>query len=164
MIKEKVITFEKATQRAQSLCARQERCSYDIQAKLRLWKLSSEDIDKIIKKLNADNFINDERYAYMFARDKSKFSKWGPIKITYALKSKHIPDEIIKSAVLETEASQDNKSLLDLLTRKAKTLKAKSIYDLKAKLIRFGISRGYDYGLVNEKVSSIIKESLLGNS
>jgi regulatory protein len=160
MIKDNKLTLEKATQRVQSLCARQERCSYDIRIKLRQWQVSPEDIEKIIKKLNADNFINDERYAHMFARDKSKFNKWGPLKISYTLKSKHIPDDTIKSVLLEIEPNQDDKSLFDLLHKKSKSIKAKSIHDLKNKLIRFGISRGYDYRLVCNSVSSIIQESL----
>lgn len=152
MIKDKVLTFERALNRVQSLCARQERCSTDIRLKLRQWKVLPDDIEKIITKLIKDNFINDERYAYMYARDKSKFNKWGPIKILYALKTKHIPEDIIKSVLLEIEPTQNDKALFDLLKNKAKTIKAKSTYDLKAKLIRFGISRGYDYGKVIEIV------------
>ena len=76
MIKDSIISPEKALQRAQALCARQERCSHDIRLKLRQWKLSNADIEKIVKQLIADSFINDERYAKMFVRDKSKFNKW----------------------------------------------------------------------------------------
>ena len=158
MLNDKTLNFEKALCKAQSLCARQERCTNDLRSKMRQWHVSAEDIEKVIKKLISDGFVNDERYAHMFARDKSKLSKWGPIKITYALKSKRIPDDIIKSILLEIEPDQDDKSLYELLSKKAKSIKAKSTQDLKVKLIRFGISRGYDYGLVNNTISSIVKE------
>ena len=158
MQNDKTLSFEKALSRTQSLCARQERCTNDLRSKMRQWHVSTEDIDKVIKKLISDGFVNDERYANMFARDKSKLSKWGPIKITYALKTKRIPDDIIKSILSEIEPDQNDKSLYELLSKKAKTIKSKSALDLKVKLIRFGVSRGYDYGLLSNTISSIIKE------
>jgi regulatory protein len=156
MIKDKSFTLEQAQQRAKALCARQERCSFDIQKKLRQWHVIPADAEKIISKLIADKFIDDERYAQLFARDKSKFYKWGPIKIAYGLKSKNIPDEIIKSALSDIVTENDDQTLYDLLSKKAKTIKAKSIYDLKVKLIRFGIGRGFDYGKVVEIASSVL--------
>ena len=154
---ERTLTLEQALHKAQSLCARQERCSWDIRSKLKQWHIIAGDIEIIITKLKADKFLDDERYAHMFAREKSKFNKWGPIKITYKLKSKNIPDEIVKSVMSEIHVEKDDKSLFELIIKKSKTIKAKSAYDLKVKLIRFGISRGFDYGLVSETVSSVIK-------
>jgi regulatory protein len=120
--------------------------------KLKQWKVSPSDIDKIITKLLSDGFINDERFARIFVRDKSKFNKWGPLKIAYTLKTKRIADEIIEKAMHETKPFQDDNSLHDLLKKKAKTIKAKSTADLRNKLIRFGISRGFNYGKVYEIV------------
>ena len=159
MINDKSLTPEKAIQRAQALCARQEKCSYDIRLKLRQWQISNADIEKIIKHLIVDGFINDERYARMFVRDKSKFNKWGPLKITYTLRSKHLSDDIIRNALGEIEHSNDEATLKELLSKKMKGIKAKSLYDLKTKLIRFGTSRGFDYELVNKTASLIIKET-----
>ncbi len=159
MVNDKSLTPEKAIQRSQAICARQERCSYDIRLKLRQWQISNVDIERIIKQLIADGFINDERYARMFVRDKSKFNKWGPQKITYTLKSKHFPDDIIKDALSEIDHANDELTLKELLSKKMKGIKAKSTYDLKTKLIRFGISRGFDYDLVSKTTSLIIKEN-----
>lgn len=157
MIKNFTISPEKALSRAQAICAKQERCSNDIRLKLTQWQINPAEAEKIINKLVSDGFIDDERYARMFVHDKSKFNKWGPIKISYTLKSKRIPDNIIKSALQEV-ISDDDKSLKELLRRKLKNLKAKTPYELKVKLIRFGVSRGYEYEVVNKIVSSIVKE------
>lgn len=151
---------EKAIERAQFLCARQERCSDDIRKKLVQWKVSASNIDIIIKKLVTDGFINDERYALMFARDKSKFNKWGPHKITYALKAKHFSEETINKALGEIAHSMDQSHLVEILSKKAKSIKSKSTYDLKVKLIRFGLSRGFEYEQVNKAVSIIFRGDL----
>jgi regulatory protein len=158
MMNDKTVSFEKALHRTQALCAKQERCTNDLRIKMKQWHVSTEDIEKVINKLISDGFVNDERFAHMFARDKSKFNKWGPIKIAYSLKSKHIPDDLIKIILLEIEPEQNDKSVYEMLSKKAKSIKAKSTQDLKVKLIRFGISRGYDYGLISSIASSIIKE------
>lgn len=157
MIKDNVVAPEKALQRAQALCARQERCSYDIRLKLKQWKLSNVDIEKIIKVLIADRFIDDERYAKMFVRDRSKFYKWGPIKITHTLKSKQFSEEVIRTALEEIDHSKDELSLKELLEKKIKGIKSKSAHDLKIKLIRFGISRGFDYETVSKIATLVIK-------
>lgn len=159
MIKANIITPEKAILRAQALCARQERCSHDIRLKFKQWQLSNNDTEKIIKQLIIDGFINDERYAKMFVRDKSKFSKWGSIKITYTLKSKHFSEDIIRSALDEIDHANDESILKEILLRKMKGIKAKSTYDLKAKLVRFGISRGFAYEIVNRIASKVIKDT-----
>lgn len=159
MKKDNILTPEKALYRVQALCARQERCSNDIRLKLKRWQLSENDIDKIIKQLIIDNFINDERYAKMFVRDKSKFNKWGQLKITYTLKSKHFSEDIIREALCEIDHSNDESTLKEILSRKMKGIKAKTSYDLKTKLIRFGISRGFDYEIVSRTASLIIKET-----
>lgn len=158
MINDKAIPPEKALLRAEVLCARQERCSYDIRTKLKQWKVSPKDTEKIIKKLQDDGFINDERYARIFVRDKSKFNKWGPLKIAYALKSKYIEEGIIKTIMIEIVPTDDESILRDILSRKMKSIKAKSTYDLKAKLIKFGISRGFNFESVSKIVSLIANE------
>lgn len=159
MIKDSIISPERALERVQALCARQERCTYDISLKLRQWRLSSVDIEKIVRQLITDRFLSDERYAKMFVREKSKFNKWGSVKITYALKSKGFSEDIIKNALDEIDHSNDESILMELLSRKMKGTKAKSLYDLKSKIIRFGISRGFDYEIVNRIASLIIKET-----
>lgn len=157
MIKNFIIPPDKALIRAQAICAKQERCSNDIRLKLIQWQIVSAEAEKIINKLISDGFIDDERYARMFVRDKSKFNKWGPIKIAFTLRSKRIPDDIIKLALQEAIIDDDS-GLKELLLRKIKGIKAKSPYDLKTKLIRFGVSRGYEYELVSKIVSTIVKE------
>jgi regulatory protein len=159
MMYDRTLTTEKALQRAQALCAMQERCSFDIRTKLKQWQLPSADIDKIINNLQQDGFINDERFALMFARDKSKFNKWGPLKIAFSLKSKHISDNIVQFALNEIEQLDSESILKDLLIRKMKGIKAKSPYDLKNKLIRFGISRGFDFGMVSRIATAVLKEA-----
>ncbi|BDX37962.1 hypothetical protein CYCD_13170 [Tenuifilaceae bacterium CYCD] len=151
------IDKEKALTRLQSLCARSEKCSGDLKQKMIQWKLDPLDINWVINQLVSDGFIDDTRYAGMFVRDKSRISKWGRVKISTALRAKGISTDIINEALTQIDPSTNKSQLIELLSRKAKQTKAKSVYDLKNKLIRFGVSRGFDMGLVIDVVNGVVK-------
>ncbi|MGE0079511.1 MAG: regulatory protein RecX [Bacteroidales bacterium] len=153
----KQISKEKALSRLQNLCARNEKCSGDLRQKMVQWKLAPEDINWVISRLTTDRFVDDSRYAGMFVRDKSRISKWGRIKIATALRAKGVAADIINEALSQIDPNVDKAQLAELITRKAKQTKAKSVYDLKSKLIRFGVSRGFDMGLVIDVVNGIVK-------
>ena len=89
-IAKKNITLKDALSKAQALCAKQEKCEFDIRKKLYDWKLDVKEHDKVINELKKDKYIDDQRYAIFFAKDKFNFGKWGKIKIEFALKQKCI--------------------------------------------------------------------------
>ncbi|MDY0254604.1 MAG: regulatory protein RecX [Tenuifilaceae bacterium] len=148
---------KKALDRAQWLCSQSEKCTFDIKKKLLQWDVDEMEGEKIINALLEDEFINESRYAISFAREKSRFNKWGPKKIEMALRAKRIADEHIAIALAESAEHSNDDMLRELLTSKAKTIKAKDSYDLKTKLIRFGMSRGFEYGRVLGIVEKIVE-------
>lgn len=139
---------KKAFDRAQWLCSQSEKCIFDIEKKLQQWGVNESEGKKIIDALLEDEFIDESRYTLAFAREKARFNKWGPKKIEMALRAKRIGNEHIDNAIEEISEFTNNHKLHEILAAKAKTIKAKDSYDLKTKLIRFGISRGFEYGQV----------------
>ncbi|MDD3566986.1 MAG: regulatory protein RecX [Bacteroidales bacterium] len=148
---------KKALDRAQWLCSQSEKCTFDIKKKLLQWDVDEMEGEKIINALLEDEFIDESRYAISFAREKARFNKWGPKKIEMALRAKRIADEHIAIALAESAEHSNDDMLRELLTSKAKTIKAKDSYDLKTKLIRFGMSRGFEYGRVLGIVEKIVE-------
>lgn len=120
--------------------------------------MKTTDISWVMSRLTSDKFVDDTRYAAMFVRDKSRISKWGRVKIATALRAKGISADVIKDALTQIDPSTDKAQLLELIARKAKQTKSKSVYDLKNKLIRFGVSRGFDMGLVIDVVNGVVKD------
>jgi len=53
----------------------------------------------IVERLVQEKFIDEERYAIAFAKDKFRFSGWGRIKIRYALQQKRIGNNDIVNAL-----------------------------------------------------------------
>jgi regulatory protein len=154
------VSFEKALKRLQNLCARQEKCTWDIMLKLKLWGVKNEEVQKIVSMLVDEGFVDDRRYASMFAREKSQLNKWGSIKIASALRAKKIDESIIKEALLELQPKFDRATLENIITAKAKQVKAKSPSDLRAKLVRFGLSRGFELEHVVKTVDMVMKSNM----
>jgi regulatory protein len=138
------ITPEQALARIQKICSNQEKCSFDVRQKLAEWGIKEETIKKILDSLVKDKFVDDNRFARSFVREKFRFNKWGRVKITYSLKHKHIPESTIDLALKEIEEDEYLDVLENELAKKKKTIKAKNKFDLKGKLLRFGQSKGFE--------------------
>lgn len=140
--------YKTALNKSMTLCSRRELCSGDIRARLDSWGLPAHVCEKVINELIKENFINDQRFAQAFARDKFKYNKWGKIKINAHLKAKHIQPELIRSAL----DSLDNEAYIrlakDLIQNHRKSVRAKSPYDMKARLLRYGLSKGFENSLL----------------
>lgn len=141
----KEISYDEALNKMASYCATAERCTEDIYRKLEPWELTESDKDKVIDYLKKERFLDESRFAKAYANDKYKFSKWGKRKIMQNMLMKGVEEEAIKESLsyIDNEVYMEN--LGELLQAKKKTTKAQNEYDLKNKLIRFALGRGYDY-------------------
>jgi regulatory protein len=153
----KTISIKEAISKAQHICAEKEKCVSDIQQKLFDWKLPETDHHTVIKKLLEEKFIDEERYALLFTKDKIVYNKWGSIKIAFALKQKKIKDEFIKNAFNNFSETEYENILKNELLKKLKTIKDTDEYTIKSKLLRFAASRGFENGKVFDILSEIIK-------
>lgn len=140
----KTISESKALSRVANQCARREYCVFDIETKLQRYNLDEEAIENIIAYLIKEKYIDELRFTLSFIKDKVRFNKWGKTKIEFALRQKKIPKNIMEEAFLDFTDEELNDSLQDLLQAKWKTIKADSDYEKRNKLIRFGLSRGFD--------------------
>lgn len=154
----KNISKKDALVKAQNLCAQQEKCEFDIRKKLYDWKSKPEDFDDIINDLLNDKFIDEQRYAISFAKEKFRFNKWGKLKIEYSLNQKNIPHNYIKNALAEINETDYDILLENELLKKLKTIKDTDEYTIKSKLTRYVLSKGFENGKVFDKVTSILNK------
>lgn len=153
----KKYSAQQALDRSQWLCSRREMCIADIKTKLFQWGIGPEEQQGIINSLIKDNFIDEERYATAFVREKARFNGWGPRKIEIALRAKSIPQHIIAATLPQAEPYISHDNIEALLAKKAKTIKYKDLYDLKTKLLRFALSRGFYYDDALPLVEKVVK-------
>lgn len=138
------LNFREAFLKATELCSQSEKCAYDIEVKCREWQLSPADTATLIETLEQEKFIDPQRYANSFVRDKFKFNKWGKIKIAYLLRQKHLSNQVIQTALDELDEEAYLQVLHELLVTKARTVKEKEGYARRNKLTAFVQSRGFE--------------------
>lgn len=157
--KKKVKTPEQALAALMRLCARAEKSQEDARRLMRGWGLAERDAEGVLAKLVRDRFIDDARYAGAFVREKLRLSGWGEYKIRTALQRKRIDRALIDAALAEADRSGMDERLRRQLKRKARTAKYTTQYELKTKLIRYGLSLGYDYETVVEAASGLVTDT-----
>lgn len=130
--------------KATAICSRGETSSFDILEKLHKWGLEQHDANEVIDQLKAEKYLDDERFARAYVKDKFRFNHWGRQKIAYMLSSKRIPREIQQAAFEEIEEENYSEELIRLIKAKEKTIKSEDSFDKRQKLMRFAMARGFE--------------------
>ncbi|MBO6095997.1 MAG: RecX family transcriptional regulator [Bacteroidales bacterium] len=140
--------------RLQKLCSKAEYCTADIRRKaLKDLEGDADAADKVVASLVEDRYVDDARYASAYAREKATIQGWGPVKIRFQLRGKGIADAVISEALAEIEPAKAEDKLERVLIAKARTLQGDPQFRLK--LLKFGLTRGYNYDEVEAAVSKI---------
>jgi len=147
--------FKIALSKSMALCSKREYCSDDILVKLNSWGLGDNDSRKIIQVLIKENFLNEIRYATAFVRDKFNFNKWGKVKIAAHLRAKHISSDIIDRALNSIDNEIYRKAVEEVILSYRRHIKAKNQYELKGKILRYGLSKGYESTLLYDILNKI---------
>lgn len=144
------MTQKEGLEKMAKFCAYQERCQSEVKQKLRSFDLTEEETENIICDLIEQKFLDEERFAKAFVRGKFNQKRWGKVKIEQHLKQKQISAYCIKKGFEEIDESKYLSALDEVIAKKSKTLKDTNAFELKQKLARYAISRGFESGLVWE--------------
>jgi regulatory protein len=134
--------------KASAICSRGETCTFDIQAKLKAWGLEPQDAELVINQLKEEKYLDDERFARAYVKDKFRFNHWGRQKIAYMLHSKNISRDIQEAAFEAIDSDAYSEKLVKLIAEKEKTTKAKDKLDKRNKLMRFAMGRGFETNMI----------------
>jgi regulatory protein len=137
-------------------CSTKEVCVLEAKTKMRKWNVPETDSDKVILSLIESGYIDEERYAMAFANDKLMLDKWGPNKVRLALKQKGIKENFISKAISEKNVNQET-VIAELLSKKIRSFKQLTDNEIYAKLMRFGLSRGFDHSLISKYAKQFLK-------
>lgn len=148
--------FNKILDSCRRFCSKSEKCKYDVLNKLQYTSLNDYKKQEIINVLENEKFIDENRYTKAFVNDKFKFNKWGKIKISHTLRQKNVPDNIIYNNLQIINDDEYRSILIELLNHKKQSIKETDNYKIKAALIRFAVSRGFEYDIINDVLSEII--------
>lgn len=151
----KPLTAAQAMNRAAALCARSEQAPGSIREKLASWGINADDATQIMRQLTEQGFLDEERYARAFVKDKFAFNGWGRIKIAHQLRQKGISPATIETALSIIDDDQYRGSLVKLLQAKWRSLKEREPRAALAAMMRFAASRGFEAQIAGECVRQV---------
>lgn len=147
-------TYESLKLRMAGLCAATEYCEDDIRKRLARTTLTPSDTQRLITFLRDNSFIDDNRFATAFARDKVRFSGWGKIKIRAALALKRLPTDAIETALDSIETADYIEACRKAGEAKARNLDLNDRKDV-AKFVRHLQGRGFESTLIFQLLSAL---------
>ena len=156
--KKHIYTEEEAYLKLSALCAMSEQCCHDLMQKMRRWELAEELAERVVARLVKERFIDEERYARAFVRDKFRYNHWGRVRIEQELKRKKIAQRHIDEALEEIDEKDNLKALREMIQKKRPSVKGKNEYEIKGKLIRFALGRGFQMDDIIKVVGNLEDE------
>lgn len=147
--KKKPITEQDALQKLSALCARAEHSSGEMLEKMRRWQLSEDARERVLDRLIDEKFVDDERFARLFVREKIRFDRWGRRKIEQALYQKGVASDISRRVLDEVDDEAYVAELKKLIAAKRRSVQAESDYEMRAKLTKYALGRGFGYEVIH---------------
>ena len=120
--------------------------------------MSDEAQARVMQLLVSERYVDDERYARAFVRDKIRYNKWGRRKVEQALWMKQIDDDIRSRALSEVDDEEYLSVLRPLLKQKRRSIKAASDYELNQKLVKFALGRGFTFDIIRQCIDGDVDE------
>ncbi|MCD8265569.1 MAG: RecX family transcriptional regulator [Prevotellaceae bacterium] len=139
----KTLTEREALERASLLCAGSEHCLSQIKGKLEAWGLTAAARDRVLSRLQREGFIDESRFARAYALDKFRHNHWGRVKIALYLRQLGLGEADREAALEAIPEGEYMDGLRQLLASKQRTVRAASQYELRGKLLRFALARGF---------------------
>lgn len=134
------VLIPRAKKRAMHLLEKMDRTKADIRSKLRRNGYPDEAINAAIEYIESYNYLNDERYAYMYVR--SYCNSRSRNRIMQDLYRKGVDKDTINDA-MESEYSVDEEELIKMyIIKRGYDVDNASMKD-RDKMFRFLISKGF---------------------
>lgn len=143
-------------QKAKHYCAYQERSHAEVKEKLYSMGLWKNDVETILSQLIEEDYLNEERFAKMFAGGKFRMKHWGKVKIRYELKQRQVSEYNIRKAMKEINEEEYISSFNKQFDEKLRLLKTeKNIPTRKRKIMDYLLQKGYERDLIMGKLNEL---------
>jgi regulatory protein len=150
--------FEKQLAKLRRWCAMQERCVVEVRIHCGSLGISATNTDKIISHLSEEGFIDEERFAKLYAGGKFRNKKWGRARIIGELQARQIADDVIKIGLSEIDEEQYRKNIVSMVEHKISITDTSNKLLFKHRLAKTAINKGYEPELVHGIIDELMKK------
>ncbi len=140
-------SYQAAYRAAIQCLSRREFSGKELTEKLLQQGHAPELINDLLAALKAKDYQSDSRYCEMFVRTRMR-QYYGPIKIAYELKQKGLSSHLINN-----ELSKHDDDWLQLIAELIDKKQRSSKPIATDKLIKFLLTKGFDYSLIKQALS-----------
>lgn len=157
MNRRRTFTPGQSLEKIRHYCAYQERSHFEVKEKLFSFGLNTAEVDQIMATLISDNYLNEERFATMFAGGKFRLKKWGRKRILFELKNRKVSDHNIRIALAAIDAQDYQDTINDLMLKKREQLIGEGFqgYELRARTLSYLIQKGFETALLQEAFNQL---------
>ena len=149
------LTVKEIEGKLQYYCSYQDRCHKEVKAKLKSFKISSDELNEIVSNLIKDNYLNESRFSKSFVRGKFNIKNWGRVRIINELKLRNISIYNINLGLKEIDDQDYINKLEDIFNKKLSSLSNLNSNLKKKKIISYLLYRGWESNLIYSKVNEI---------
>jgi regulatory protein len=146
---------KEALVKAANFCAYQERTQQEVRKRLSELEVVGDEAEHIIVWLIENNYLNEERFARIFAGSKFRQKRWGRLKIRQELKMRGVSEYCLKAGMSEIDEDDYLQTLATLLAKKSLEIKESNPLSKKQKLVQYALSKGFESDLVFDLVGKI---------
>lgn len=146
---------KEALVKAANFCAYQERTQQEVRKRLSELEVVGDEAEHIIVWLIENNYLNEERFARIFAGSKFRQKRWGRLKIRQELKMRGVSEYCLKAGISEIDEDDYLQTLATLLAKKSLEIKESNPLSKKQKLVQYALSKGFESDLVFDLVGKI---------
>lgn len=140
---------EKALQKLKHFCGYQERSHAEARQKLYSLGLFKTEVEELISRLIEEEYLNEERFARLFASGKSRIRGWGKQKIRYELRQKGVSAFCINQALSALDDTEYAAGFKRVAHKKWAALRGeKNIFVRKNKWQQFLLQRGFEPAII----------------
>ncbi|MDI3540840.1 MAG: regulatory protein [Thermosediminibacterales bacterium] len=114
-------------------------------------------VKQVVKDLIQKGYIDDNRYAEQWVKNKAKSKGIGAAKIKYELSRKGIPYDLIEEKLEESKDFDELEIAMGVAYKKIKSYKNMEKDRIKAKLGRFLERKGFSYNVINKVIDNLFQ-------
>lgn len=129
-----------------NFCVYQERTQAEVRSKLASWGVWGDEAEELISFLITENYLNEERFAKIYAGSKFRVNRWGRRKILAALKAKGLSSYCVQVGMKEINPDDYWDALVNELGKRSK----ENTLSEKQRVFRALLAKGYESDLIGE--------------
>jgi regulatory protein len=148
---------KRAKEQAFRYLSNRDHSEKELKQKLKRKGFSDQAIDKVIPDLKNLQFLNDKKFAELFARNRILQKPIGQRQLEFDLKQKGIQNSIIEETLVKIYSEFNEAELARrLAVKRIQQLRGKTPIQIKRKTADFLLRRGFEWEIVREIIEELV--------